>query len=512
PSFLFLWSILEPLNQQAMDISLGNTGRKVRTLNGRLARKGFLAKDPDDKFDFLTQNALLDLQTLLNVEPTGQYSEYMEEMLEQAEMPLDPPVHLPRPLVLGDRSIYVYLLRKKLSEKGLATLEEEGDNFFDQDTLNGVQQLINGKQTVDQKCWSTIFEFDQNQAGFFYPEFPPLFQNLFLGVENTNVLILHEKLYEKGFLAGKREDEIFDVQTREAVRTFQGAAGLQVDGIVGQNTWYALLGVDLNMIHFSEWFNQFIRRSPYFNFGIQNVLAFAEAMADYERIYGKENITLNEFIGHFCIIYNETGGTFRPLTEFGPNPRNPADFANDAYFFESIPSRKLSYNQNPNIPAGNLLKSWGVIDSLEDIQAWNSTTQYPWDQPDEVKNRARDCDFFRFRGRGLNQVTWRNNYLAFADPAIPDQEVIEMSNAELDAAFQQPDVFCRVFNNYISEPNLAAEAIPALIRGDFTIYPRYVAGVLATQYHQLYINRAEALKAAILENGQILSGDSRIIF
>lgn len=43
-------------------------------------------------------------------------------------------------------------------------------------------------------------------------------------------------------LDGKRFDGKFGPSTKAAVRTFQSRAGLRVDGIVGRNTWTALLG------------------------------------------------------------------------------------------------------------------------------------------------------------------------------------------------------------------------------------------------------------------------------
>jgi N-acetylmuramoyl-L-alanine amidase len=56
------------------------------------------------------------------------------------------------------------------------------------------------------------------------------------GMNNSIVKLLQEKL-------GISADGIFGMQTLQAVQGFQRAHSLQQDGIVGQNTWRALLGL-----------------------------------------------------------------------------------------------------------------------------------------------------------------------------------------------------------------------------------------------------------------------------
>jgi hypothetical protein len=112
-----------------------------------------------------------------------------------------------------------------------------------------------------------------------------------------------------------------------------------------------------------------------------------------------------------------------------------------------------------------------VISRDEDVEAWNSTTEYPIDQPEDVRRRARDCDFYKFRGRGLNQITWRTGYTHFVDPVVAPMTTGQMTNAQLDAAFTKPAVYCGVFRNYISDPFWAGKAIGPLIAGDFHAVP-----------------------------------------
>lgn len=60
------------------------------------------------------------------------------------------------------------------------------------------------------------------------------------GSRGTQVKVLQYLLNQQSYAAGK-EDGIFGANTLAAVKSFQKAKGLTVDGIVGKNTWAALL-------------------------------------------------------------------------------------------------------------------------------------------------------------------------------------------------------------------------------------------------------------------------------
>jgi N-acetylmuramoyl-L-alanine amidase len=60
------------------------------------------------------------------------------------------------------------------------------------------------------------------------------------GSNGTQVMVLQYILNNKGYEAGK-EDGIFGANTMAAVKEFQKAYGLSVDGVVGKNTWGKLL-------------------------------------------------------------------------------------------------------------------------------------------------------------------------------------------------------------------------------------------------------------------------------
>lgn len=58
------------------------------------------------------------------------------------------------------------------------------------------------------------------------------------GIRGHNVRLLQQLLSSKGFIC--RTDGIFGVETETAVKGFQAAAGISVDGIVGSKSWAEL--------------------------------------------------------------------------------------------------------------------------------------------------------------------------------------------------------------------------------------------------------------------------------
>lgn len=62
------------------------------------------------------------------------------------------------------------------------------------------------------------------------------------GARGNITRLIQERLNSLGFNCGK-VDGIFGAGTRAAVIAFQRAHGLSADGIVGKNTWRALLGL-----------------------------------------------------------------------------------------------------------------------------------------------------------------------------------------------------------------------------------------------------------------------------
>lgn len=307
-------------------------------------------------------------------------------------------------------------------------------------------------------------------------------------------------------------DDWFLNQTKDAIKLFQQREKLEITGVLDEKTFLLLqakhqnpqkqslkYSLQIGETPFIDFFNRFRFTAGMGLFPHHLQPNFNTVIGKWQKLTGLQELSLNDFVAHFCIIYNETGGSFLPLNEWGGHS-NRDSFVNDAYYFRTIQGKKLSYNQSPNLKAGDLLKNWGIITKNEDITAWNSTTVYPTNQPEFVRRKARDCDFYKFRGRGLNQITWRNGYIKYVNPSLANEgfKASElMTEEELTKAFQNPDVYCGVFRQYINDSNWAGRALESIRMGIFTEYPKYVAGFFAHDYHALYVRRATALKRAI---------------
>jgi hypothetical protein len=326
----------------------------------------------------------------------------------------------------------------------------------------------------------------------FFPQIPPFTGPLALNAKGELPLQLNQRLAQLGLLT-RAPDDTFDAATQQAVAAFQKKNGVTTmhPGVVNQETWSLLfaVNVDLSSIDVPAVFAavRAADRNAFPNPVDANSLE--TVFSDIERLIGKPGITLGELVGHLCIMYNETGGTFRPVTERGP----------PAYMMTTNGGKKRSYNEPPNLLAGIQLRDWKVISAQPDIDAWNSTTVYPVDQPAAVQARALDCDFYKFRGRGLCQVTWRDGYAKHVDPFLGGKTSASMSDADLTAAFQQPSVYCGVFRSFVRDPTWAGEALPSLIIGDYSQYPLFVAGKKAFAYQKLFEARAALVEAEILK-------------
>lgn len=194
---------------------------------------------------------------------------------------------------------------------------------------------------------------------------------------------------------------------------------------------------------------------------------FRNIFDNIEPLTGKRELPLNEFIAHLFIVYAELGSSLKLQTERG----------SPVYCFEPGrgDSKKASYNGHPSRApgaprsardmryAGEQLREWNVISEDADYDAWNSRERYPHQPPaatralwtdaawEEVKRRANDCDFYKFRGRGLNQLTWRENYVRHADPFLREhfgKTSDEMTVAELDEAFLDARIYLASFRSF----------------------------------------------------------------
>ena len=132
----------------------------------------------------------------------------------------------------GSQGNFVYLLQFILNEYGYNLTV---DGIFGSRTLNAVRDFQrNNSLSVDglvgTNTWRTLLTL---------PPYPLLRE----GYRGAYVTLLQQLLESNLYPVGEI-DGIFGSRTLSAVRAFQGANNLAVDGLVGNNTWNALTNLN----------------------------------------------------------------------------------------------------------------------------------------------------------------------------------------------------------------------------------------------------------------------------
>ncbi len=291
--------------------------------------------------------------------------------------------------------------------------------------------------------------------------------------------------------------------------------------------------------HFIDWFNaNCARKQAWAGKAIgsgQDVKSrFQQIWDNIPAIFDSGAINLLQFVGLMSILVNEVGAQLMPVTELCGSAGCPGL----AYPFNDIPGVKRSYNLGQgNKPAGELFFDdqhfWEAHNHLagSDLvraapnakELWNGAVYpqnlFPTSLDPVQTGFIQQADFFKFRGRGFIQVTWRANYsriVAFVqnytgtntlilqyrtawETLDPDLVCTITSNHDWDALFQQTDFVIasraiglhnRASGNYLqlsSDPELLTAPSPA--PGSFYNMGRRING--GNAYATLFSQRAE---------------------
>jgi hypothetical protein len=149
-----------------------------------------------------------------------------------------------------------------------------------------------------------------------------------------------------------------------------------------------------------------------------------------EPMLGVPGVLLTQFVALMSVFINETGGSFSKGAERVGSPGHAGlSYAFDSFQITDRTGRtftKASYNQAPkNRTAFALfhdpvyLTSHGTLQptaqTTRDLSAWKGTT-WPSGVPTVLDQGQtgflQEADFFKFRGRGFIQTTWRPAYEA----------------------------------------------------------------------------------------------------
>jgi hypothetical protein len=149
---------------------------------------------------------------------------------------------------------------------------------------------------------------------------------------------------------------------------------------------------------------------------------FSKIWDQFQIMFDAGEINLAQFICLQSIFINEMGASLKPVTEKVGRAGHPGL----AYAFDAISGVKISYNQSPSKTAFELfndplfIKTHGQLAQADKLKQttdlrWKSTV-YPQDAFPTSTDPAesgfiREADFFKFRGRGFVQTTWRSNYI-----------------------------------------------------------------------------------------------------
>lgn len=190
---------------------------------------------------------------------------------------------------------------------------------------------------------------------------------------------------------------------------------------------------------------------------------FTEIWDHIPLMFGTSSISLLQFGALMSALIAEAGADLRPVSELCGREGYPGL----AYAFSSIPGVKQSYNAcKGNKRAGDLFFEdahfWAahseralgdLVRAMPDVkELWNSEFYpqhlFPASTDPAHSGFIQEADFYKFRGRGFIQITWRANYKLLVDYVqhySGQNETVARYRAKWRG--QDPDAVCSASSN-----------------------------------------------------------------
>lgn len=227
-------------------LKVGSTGSAVSTLQSRLKKLGYYSGSVDGDFGTSTEEAVKAFQKKNGLTADGKAgSETLAKLNSSSAVAAGSDV-----LEMGSRGDEVVTLQNRLKKLGYYSGNVDGD--FGESTANAVRafQRRNGL-TVDGRVGDAtaaqLFSSSAKAAATATPKPTSTPKptatpsSLQMGSSGEKVVRIQSRLKTLGFYSGNVDGD-FGAATRDAVRAFQRANGLTVDGKVGDATWNKLNG------------------------------------------------------------------------------------------------------------------------------------------------------------------------------------------------------------------------------------------------------------------------------
>lgn len=243
-------------------LKLGSTGPEVRKVQQRLKELGYTVGSADGDFGKQTEDAVKAFQARNNLKADGQVGTATLNRLNSSQALRPRPTATVRPtpratatpkilenvyLKKGSQGSDVRKMQQRLIELGY--LAGTATGIFDTTTEAAVYAFqqrntayadgIAGKLTLTKLYSSSARKAASSPQGI-------IGTSLQRGMKN-NALVrkCQQRLKELGFYSGGIDGD-FGVSTEVAVKAFQVANGLTVDGKIGENTYNKLFGNNVN--------------------------------------------------------------------------------------------------------------------------------------------------------------------------------------------------------------------------------------------------------------------------